>query len=385
MTHETEPYLDIGAIRADIPLLERFVPLANCSQTPQTGRTAEAAGAFLDSWDHSGMDWDAWIAEVEAARTTFARLIGAEPDEIAVTSSVSAATAAVASAMDFSGERSRVVTSEAEFPGTAQAWTAQGRHGARIVHVPVRSGRLHTEDFATHVDERVAVVSATHAWYRNGSLQDIGAIVRIARQAGAMTYVDAYQTAGVVPVDVKELGVDFLASGVLKYLMGLPGIAFLYVRRELANDLRPAFTGWFGRADPFGFEPGRLDFARGARRFDLGTPPIINAYVARAGIEWIMDIGVEIIRERTLKLSGRIVERARKCGLSIDGPPEPTARTPVTAIRCDDASAVEAEMRERGILVSARGPVVRLAPHVFNTMDEIDTAMDALADILRSG
>lgn len=384
---DTAIRLDIEALRADIPLLERYIPLANCSQTPMTRRTAEAAETFLDSWNRNGMDWDAWLGEVERARTAFARLIGAEPDEIAVTTSVSAATSAVASAIDFSEDRGRVVVSEAEFPGPAHAWTAHGSRGADIQWVPVRGEQPHAEDFIEAIDDRTAVVSATHAWYRNGSLQDIAQIVHHARNAGALTYVDAYQSAGVVPIDVKALDVDFLASGVLKYLMGLPGIAFLYVRGELADSLSPSLTGWFGRRQPFEFEPGELNWADGARRFDLGTPPILPAYVARAGLEWILDIGVDVIRERTLELAGRTTERLQTHDLSLHGPEDPAERTPITAVKCGqmDAAEVESRMRDRGYLVSARGTVVRIAPHVFNTTDEIDAAVEALADILQSG
>ncbi|NNF03383.1 MAG: aminotransferase class V-fold PLP-dependent enzyme, partial [Rhodothermales bacterium] len=382
MYQESDVLVDIRSLRAEIPLLDRCIALANCSHAPQTRAASEAAAAFLESWNQDGMDWDTWIAEVDAARAAFARLIGAEPDEIAVTSSVSAATAAVASSLDFTGERSRVVVSDAEFPGTAHAWAAHGRSGAEYVRVPARGDTMHAGDYRELVDERTAVVSASHAWFRNGSLQDVAEIVRTAREAGALTYIDAYQTAGVFPIDVKALDVDFLSSGVLKYLMGIPGIAFLYVRSDLAESLQPAFTGWFGRNDPFEFDPGDLDPAPGARRFDIGTPPIINAYVARAGIEWILNIGVEAVRDRTLQLSRRIAEQLGERGLTIDGPADPVDRTPVTAVACEHAASVEATLRERGILVSARGSVVRLAPHVFNTFEEVDAAVDALADVV---
>jgi len=379
------PSFDLAARRKDIPLLERFIPLNNCSHAPQMRRTAEAAHRYLDDWNRLGMDWDSWMTEVEECRSAFAGLIGAESHEIAITSSVSAATAAVASSLDFRGPRNRVVASGAEFPTVGHVWRAHERHGAEVDWVPIREDRMFSEDYSVLLDERTAIVSAAHAWYQNGSLQDIDEITGLAHDNGALIYVDAYQSAGIVPIDVKKMDVDFLAAGALKYLLGIPGIAFLYVKQEVAEKLHPAVTGWFGRKEPFAFDEKLLDWADSARRFDTGTPPIMNAYVTRQGIEIIRDIGPRAIRDWTLLLSGRIVDKAREFGLEIHGPMDPEKRTASTAVKCGahNSHDVEAQLRERGVLASARGSVIRLAPHFYNTLDEIDSAVDILADILR--
>ncbi len=380
------PSYDLVAWRKEIPVLDRFIPLNNCSHAPLMRRTSEAAEEYLREWNRLGMDWDSWMSEIEKCRTAFAGLIGAEPHEVAITTSVSAATTAVASSLDFRGERNRVVASGAEFPTVGHVWKAQERLGAEVDWVSVRDEQMFSADYAKHLDERTAIVSATHAWYQNGSLQDIEEITRLAHENGALVYVDAYQTAGVVPIDVKKMNVDFLAAGALKYLLGIPGIAFLYVRQEVADKLRPTVTGWFGRTNPFAFDEKLLDWVPSARRFDTGTPPIINAYVARVGIESIREIGPKAIRAWTLELSRRIVDRAREHGLEIHGPEDPQRRTPSTAVRCGSQSShdVETQLKQRGVLASARGPVIRLAPHFYNTLDEIDSAVDILADILRS-
>jgi len=331
------------------------------------------------------MDWGGWMEEIERCRGVFASLIGAEPDEIAITTSVSAATSAVASALDFRGKRNRVLASGAEFPTVGHVWKAQERLGAVVDWVPVRDERMIAGDYSGYIDERTAMVSAAHAWYQNGSLQDVGEIGRVAHENGALIFVDAYQSVGNVPIDVKKMDVDFLAGGALKYLLGLPGIAFLYVKRSVAETLEPGVTGWFGRIDPFSFDAAHLDWAPAARRFDTGTPPIFNAYVARAGMEMIAEIGTTAIREWILQLSGRLVERAHECGLEIHGPEAPELRSASTAIRCGalDSHDVEVKLRERGVLASARGPVIRMAPHFYNTLDEIDSAVNTLADILK--
>jgi selenocysteine lyase/cysteine desulfurase len=381
------PSFDIEAFRAGIPLLASMIPMNNCSQAPQTAATRAAIERYLTSWREDGMDWDTWMTEVHLAKTAFAALINASPDEIAVFSSVSEATSAVASAVasaiDFASGRNRVVVSEAEFPTIGQVWLAQQTRGARVSWVPVRDGTVSIDDYPPLVDADTAVVSATHAYYLNGFTQDIAGIARIAHGHGALLYVDAYQTIGTVPIDVRATDVDFLVAGNLKFLLGIPGIAFLYVRRGVIGSLHPTVTGWFGRADPFAFQPKQLDWSPTASRFDTGTPPIINAYAARAGMETIARVGVPAIRAWLEVLGRRLIDGGRERGLTLHGPDDMSARTATTSFIVDDSHHVEQTMRERGVLPSARGPVIRLAPHFYNTLDDVDAALDTLAAIVR--
>jgi selenocysteine lyase/cysteine desulfurase len=361
-----------------------MIPMNNCSQAPQTVATRSAIDRYLESWRRDGMDWDAWMAEVHLAKSAFASLINASVDEIAVFSSVSAATSAVASAIDFTSRRNRVVVSEAEFPTVAHVWLAQESRGARVGWVPVRDGIVALDDYRSRVTEDAAILSACHGYYLNGFMQDVGRIASIAHDRGALVYVDAYQTIGTVPIDVKALDVDFLVGGNLKFLLGIPGIAFLYIRRELIESLHPTVTGWFGRADPFAFQAKQLDWSATASRFDAGTPPVINAYAARAGMETIAQVGVPAIRAWLEILGSRLIEGGRDRGLTLHGPDDMTSRTATTAFAVDDSHHVEMAMRERGVLPSARGPVIRLAPHFYNTLDDVDTTLDILAAIVGS-
>ncbi len=377
-----KPRYDLEAWRARVPLLETTIPLASCSQAPQTDLTRAAAERFLDSWNRTGMDWDAWMAEVDAAKAAFARLIGADADEIALTTSVSVATASLASALDLS-ERDTIVISGAEFPTVAHVWQAQLARGARVAWAPVRGDVVELDAYEAAIHDRTRVVSACHAYYQNGFKQDVGTIAELAHAHGALIYVDAYQTLGTEPIDVKELGVDVLASGNLKFLMGVAGVAFLYVRRELIERLHPTVTGWFGREDPFAFRADRLDWAATARRLETGTPPVPSVYIARAGMEMLESIGLDAIGEWNRVLSGRLAEGGVARGLRLHGPADPDLRAPTTAfVVPGDSHEVEAAMRRRGVLPSARGPVLRLAPHFFNTLDDVDTALDTLADVL---
>ena len=377
------PAYDLDGWRRQIPLLDSFIPLNNCSQAPQTHRTRAAAEAYLDSWNRDGMDWETWMEEVHHARAEFARLINASPDEVAVTTSVSAATSSLASALDFTGARNKVVATEAEFPTVGHVWLAHQKYGLKIDWVPTHDGVIDLDAYDGVIEERTQIVSACHGYYQNGFKQDLAAIAEKTHAHGAWLYVDAYQTLGTCPVDVKALDVDFLSSGTLKYLMGTPGIAFLYVRQALIEQLHPAVTGWFGRANPFAFQTKTLDWAPTARRFDTGTPPLISAYVARAGLSIINEIGPANIQAWTDRLAQRLLDGALARGLTIHGSTDIRQKAPSTAFVCPgDSHRVEARLRERGILASARGPVIRLAPHFYNTLEEIDVALDALAEIL---
>jgi selenocysteine lyase/cysteine desulfurase len=377
------PGFDLDAVRRQVPLLRTHVPMNACSQAPQSDRTRQAAESYLESWAAAGMDWDRWMEEVEAARAGFATLVGATPQDVAVAGSVSQATASVASGLDWTGRRYEVVVSGAEFPTVSHVWMAQERLGAEVVRAPVRDGSVPLEAYEAAVGDKTLVVSAALAYYQTGALQDIAAISEIAHARGALLYVDAYQALGTGPFDAPSSGADFVASGNLKFLMGIPGIAFVWIRPGVAASLRPPVTGWFGRREPFSFDATRLDWADGARRLDLGTPPVLEAYVARAGMAWVCELGLEAIGSWTRTLSVRLCDRARELGLTILEPTDPAARTPSTAFACADSHAAEVALRRRRIIASARGPAVRLAPHFYNTLEDVDRAVDALAAVLQ--
>lgn len=377
------PAYDIAHYRAQIPILAHSVPLNNCSQAPLTHITRAAAERYLESWNTHGMDWDAWMDEVEAARRAFATFINASPGEVGIVTSVSHAASVIATSLGFDDGRDVVLASGAEFPTVGHVWLAHERRGARVQWVPVHEGAVALDDYERLIDERTAIVSATHAYYQNGFVQDVRRIGQLARARGALCFVDAYQSLGAVPIDVRAMEIDILASGTLKYLMGTPGIAFLYVRRDLIDRFQPLITGWFGRTNPFAFEAKRFDWSGSASRFDSGTPPLFSAYVSRAAIEWLLAVGQQAIHDWTQWLSRRLVEGAAARGLTIHGPGLAAPKAPTTAIICPDSHAVEEALRSRGIIASARGPVIRLAPHFYNTTEEIDRALDALVELLR--
>ncbi len=373
--YDPEPF------RREIPLLERMVPLNNCSQAPQSDRTRRGADRYLQNWAETGMDWEAWIGEVELARAEFAALIGAESADVSVGSSVSALLSSLAGAFDFPEERDRILACAGEFPTVLHVWGAQERRGAGVDEVPALDGMVVTGDYIASIDDRTAIVSVSHGLYGSGCVVDPTPIAEAARAAGAVTVVDAYQTLGTRPIDVTSMGADVITSGCLKYLMGVPGLAFMWVRPGLAQRLEPLATGWFGRANPYAFTSD-LDWAPGARRFDLGTPPIFEAYVVREGLSWIREVGPPLIQTWTEGLTAHVIDRARVAGISVLGPQLASFRTPSTALLLDDAAGLETALRTEGFLVSARGPVLRIAPHFYSTLEDIDGVMDALLRLL---
>ncbi len=379
------PAYDIEAVRGTMHLLKHFIPMNNCSQAPQLDRTREAADRYLESWRTDGMDWERWMAEVEASRVSFARLINAAPDDVSVCTSVSQATSSVASALDFRGPRKKLAATEGEFPTVGHVWKAQERYGAELAWIPARDGIIPMEGYSDVLDEDTLLVSACHGYYQTGFKQDLSTIVSLAREVGAMVFVDAYQTLGSCSIDVKALDLDFLTSGNLKFLMGVPGIAFLYVKPSVAEAMEPTLTGWGGRENPFAFDLKDLSWAPAARRFDTGTPPIFEAFVARAGMDYLAEIGLDAIEAWTQELSRALLEGGKERGLGILGTDDPTQKAPTTAFLVPgDSHAVEEELRARKILASARGPALRLAPHFYSTLEDVNTALDSLADVLRT-
>ena len=385
MTEERVPPISDDEAREwqrEFPGLAGTIHVANCSHGPQARRVRDAIEGYLNGWLDRGMDWDAWMAEVEGARETFARLIGARVGEVGVSTSASAAVASIASSLDPSGTRSCVVTTEAEFPTVGHVWLAHAKYGLEIEFIPVREGALALGDYEQRVDERTALVSATHVYYQNGFKQDVSQISEIAHRAGALTLVDAYQSLGTCHLDVRESDIDILVSGNLKYLLGLPGIAFIYVKQELVERFEPALTGWFGRTNPFAFDPRNLDYAGEARRFDTGTPPVFAAVAARAGMEIIEEVGTRRIEGRIEELSACAMESADRLGLEYIGPRNVSMKGATTAIKVPDPHAVEGKLKERGVVASARGDVIRIAPHFFTTCDDIDRALVELRAVL---
>ena len=360
----------------------------SCSQGVLSTDVDAAMRQFLDSWNDAGSPWEAWIEEVEHLRRTYATMIGADADEVAVLPSASTGINAIASALSFEGERRRVVMGQFEFPTMAHIWLAQRPRGAEIAWVEATDGVLPADRYASVIDERTLIVPATHVCFRNGHKTDVAAVAAHCRRHGAYLFLDDYQRTGTGPIDVRALGVDFMVTGALKYLLGPSGVAFLYVRRALVERLIPTVTGWFGRVNPFAFEIDELDWSPSARRFESGTPMIPNVYGARAGLALLDAVGLSAVEQRVAELTAALVGWADDAGVTVMTPADPARRGPLVVLRAHDAADMVVRLAARGIVASCRDDGLRISFHGYNNEDDLQSvtaALDAeLAGLVRA-
>ena len=371
---------DFQAFRDQFPTLRHKTYLASGSYG-LLGRPVEAAiRRYMDDRLERGADWGAWVGKAEAVRAGMAAVLNAGPDEIAITASASAGINALASALDVSGPRNKVVVSNFEFPTGAQIWHAQERRGAVIEHVPeAPGGGIPLDHFERAIDERTKIVQLTHVCYRNGQRLDVAAVATIARERGALVLLDCFQSVGALEVDVQALGVDFAVGGMLKYLLGTAGIGFLYVDRRRIPALVPTASGWFAQADIDAMDIFANDPAPSAARFQAGTPPVMNAYAAEAGIGMIQEIGVGAIASRIRDLTGEAMDRLAEAGCKLATPREDARRGPQVAIRSTNAAALTERLADRGVIVSWRDGNVRAMFHAYNDASDIGALVDGLA------
>ena len=374
--------LSAAAFREQFPVLSDTVHLASCSQGAASLRLIAALEEFQWSLRSYGAPWDRWMEQVETARGLFASLIGASPDQVAVVSCASEGAYQAASTISWAS-RPWIVSTDLEFPSIAHVWLAQGRRGAKVRYAPLRDGLVHAEDYLAAIDETTGLVSVPAVSYLGGQRLPAAEVVRAARAAGARVFIDAYQAAGVLPLDVRTLDCDYLVAGALKYLLGVPGLAFLYVRGGLADDVPPELTGWFGRADPFSFDPRTLDFHPSARRFETGTPAIPSAYAAVAGLSALAQTEPAATERHIAALVADCHERLAAAGERILSPADPACRGPQVAIEDADPAAMAAYLGARRIVTSPRGHLLRLSFHYYNDGADVAAACDAIRDYRR--
>ncbi|HEY4621486.1 MAG TPA: aminotransferase class V-fold PLP-dependent enzyme [Gaiellaceae bacterium] len=371
---------DLTSFRARFPIFEHTTYTNSCSQGALSVDVRQAYEDYLAGWDEHGAAWEHWVERAEAARAGFARLVAAEPDEIAVTTSVSQAVSALASALPLEPGRTRVVISELEFPAVGQIAHAQELRGAEVVHVrPDPDGRIPLERFADAIDERTALVCCTAISYRTGYRLDVAGVARLAHEHGALCLADSYQAAGAVPLDVRSLGVDFLTAGTVKYLLASPGLAFLYVRRGLHERLLPTQTGWFADEDIFRMDISDYSPARSARRFDSGTPPVPNIYAGIAGLALVETAGVEAIEAHVRGLTDLLLSGLDELGATVESPRGPGEYGPLVCVASADPGALVTALREERIVTSSRDANLRISLHLYNAEEDVTRVLEALS------
>lgn len=369
------------ALRKEFPVLERKTYLNSGSYCALANEVKAAFESYMEDRLLVGANWDVWITKNESVRALVAQLLNASPDEIAVTASVSAGINALASALDFSGPRDKVVISDFEFPTNAQIWHAQEPRGAKVVHVPrAADGYIPLEHFERAIDANTQLVAITHVCFRNGAKLDIPGIVRLARAKGARVLLDCYQSVGSLDIDVRALDVDFAAGGMLKYLLGTAGIGFLYARDSLVRDLVPLHSGWFAQAEIAAMDITANRPAPNARRFEAGTPPVVNCYAAEAGLKMLLGVGTAAIEQRVLALTRRCMEGLEEIGWPSVTPREDARRGATVAVPSRDSARLTKELMKRDIVTSYRDDNLRASFHFYNNGDDVNTFVAAMKE-----
>jgi len=365
----------LASIRSQFPVFERKVYLNSCSQGALSKRVEAAFAEYLQSWHEQGSPWDLWIEKYEEARGLFAKFIGADSDEVALVASASAGANSIASALSFR-ERRKVVLGEFEFPTMGHIWLSQASRGAEIKFLDSQNERISVSTYEDAIDRNTLIVPLTHVCFRNGFRSPVADIVRIAHDCGALVLLDDYQDCGTRPVDVKAMDLDFYVSGTLKYLLGPPGLAFLYVRKSLTPSLVPLMTGWFGQANPFAFDVKHLEPAPDARRFQAGTPAIPPVYGAMEGVRLLLEIGSARVAAHVQLLAATLLKSTAELGIVAKTPADSVG--PLIVLKAHDSGALVKLFAESGFIVSNRLDGLRISFHMYNTLGDVRAVVELL-------
>jgi len=370
---------DLLDYRREFPILEHTTYLINHSLGAMPAAAEARIAEYARTWRERGIRaWgEGWWTMPMTVGDQIGRIVGAPAGSTVMHQNVAIAEAIVLSCFRPSLPRNRVVYERGNFPSVRYLYQAQ----------PELEVVVCDDDNAIvdAIDERTLLVPISHVLFKSGEIQDIERIVRRAHDAGAHVILDAYQSAGIVPLDVAALNVDFAVGGSVKWLCGGPGNGWLYVRPDLAERLRPSYTGWQAHEAPFAFEE-EMRYAGGATRFLTGTPNVPALYAATAGYDLIEEIGVGRIRENSLRQTALLAGIAEAAGFEIRSPRGPARRGGTVTVHVPDFPAVHRELTEREILCDFRPDAgIRIGPHFFTSDDELRFVIDQIGEILATG
>ena len=373
--------------RVEFPILERTNYMISNSLGAMPRGVYDALHAYADTWATRGVRaWEeSWWTLAAEVGNELGALMNAPKGSVSVHQNVTICQAVVASCFDFTSKRNKVVYSDMNFPSVMYFWEAQRRYGAQVHMVKTDDGiTVPIDRLLDAIDEQTLLVPISHVIFRSAYINDAKAIVEKAHKVGAHVVLDTFQSLGTVPVDVAALDVDFACGGVLKWLCGGPGVAYLYVHPDLGRKLEPKLTGWFAHRNPFGFEVGPVQYAEPPLRFMNGTSHIPSLEAARPGLKIIREAGVEKIREKSMRQTARLIALADQHEWRVNTPRDAEKRGGTVSIDMPDAQQVCRDLLARDILVDWRPKAgVRFSPHFYNTDEEIDAAIAAVEEILK--
>lgn len=377
---------ELLAYRAEFPILQRKTYMNSCSLGALSTRSMQGLAEFMETWNEWGAHawYDIWLGEIAKVRQKFATLIGAQLHEVAIAPNVSVALSSIATALDYS-QRNKVVLADMDFPTLAYQWLVKERVGVESSFVE-SPDRIYTppELFEQKVDDRTALVATSRVFYTSGYIQDVRAVADIAHKHGAYVLIDDYQGTGQIPINVVAQDIDFLVTGTLKWLMGGPGLALVYIREGLLSRLKPTISGWFGHRNQFQFKTREFEFRPEATRVEMGTPAMPAVYTANGGLDIVLEISVEQICERTRYLTNDLIAQAREHGWHVHAPQEPERRSSIVMLEMEQPEEVVKALLARNIITDSRPGLLRISPYFYNTIEENALVIDAIAEILAS-
>ena len=374
--------------RSEFPALEDCVYMISHSLGCLPIRAAEHLEQFLELWHKKSITaWDDWLKEVDRAAARVQKLISAPDGTVMMFTNVSWVNSVIASCFDYSEKKNKVVINNLEFPSVSYVWKAEERRGARV-HIVESPDNItvHTEAMVEAIDERTLLVPTSHVIFRSAYIQDAKAIARKAASVGAHVILDCYQSIGVMPIDVVDLGVSFACGGSVKYMCGGPGASWLYVRKDLIEEFEPRVTGWFGNEAPFAFSMPAQSYADNIWRYMGGTPAIAPLYQARAGAEIIGEIGGRAIRDKSVRSTERVIQEVDQRGFTLNTPRSIDQRGGSVVFDFVGSADVARELNRRRFFCDHRpGAGIRIAPHFYNTDEETDLFFEEVDRIRKGG
>lgn len=377
----------IAELRSAYPILSTTTYLINNSLGAMPAAVEASIGRYTEGWRTRGVrawheGW--WELPIEVGNL-LAPFLGVGCAEVSMHPNVTVASAVFLSCLDYPAGRRRIVTTDLHFPSQRYQLEGERRKGAEITSIPSPDGvRIDRDQLLAAIDERTRLVAISHVLFRSAFVQDAAAIAARCRETGALLQLDVYQSAGILPVDLARWGIDAAVGGCLKWLCGGPGNAFLWVRPGLDETLEPALTGWQSDVEPFAFRPEQRRVGRGAWRFLTGTPNVPALHAAIPGLELLAGIPIASIRERSLELTALLIEGARDRGFEIRTPEDPAERGGTVTVWHPRAEELSQGLLARNVLCDFRpGSGIRFSPHVYNTMEECEHALETLETLRR--
>ncbi len=376
--------MDLNEIRNEFPILGKTIYMNSCSLGALSKRSRQYVNDYLDLWDRMGASawYEKWMSAIDSVRSMYAKVLGADESEIALGQNISGLLSSLGSCFDLK-EKNGIVITDMDFPTSNYQWLAKRDAGAEVniiesddrIHIPV-------EEFSKVITGNTSIVSTSHVFFLSGYIQDIARINGYAKENNALCVIDAYQSVGQVPVNVRDMDIDVLLGGGLKWLLGGSGITFMYVKKDLIGDLRPTITGWFGVKDQFNFDQTDFTYHDDARRFETGTPPVAAVVAAKGGLELVLEFGLENIWKMTREITGELIHLLQKENIELRIPEKKEDRSAIVMAVHPDPVPVVRALAERNIIVDYRKDCIRISPYFYNNSEDIEKFVKALKEVL---